>query len=231
MAQTKITKDTGATIKPGPMVVAGPEQVVADDDLAQVAAGSGLNGPFVADPVASMAAHENDGIALFRALGAMTANPMLQAKYRQMRQDAEQAVGAYESLITTLVGRVSYISPAARMTECLDGKILEAFLGSGAADPLVLELKGIEAVLLASTLCVANVSLLDQIATGVDDGPVKTALERAVGELRGPSEEHLEWAASTQRTMVLSQARSALAQKGMAAMETVVGKIKDVLNR
>lgn len=230
MAMTRLTKDTGATIKPGPMVVAGPDQVMTDDVLDQVAAGTGLNGPFLADFLAAAATHENDGINLFRALGAMSANPVLQARYKQLQQEAAASVDAYEQLITDLGGKLGYISPPGRMTEAMDAKMLEAFLGSGSADPLTIELKGVEAVLLAATLCVANVSLLAAIAGGVDDGDAKAAMLGAVAKLEGPAREHLEWAASTQQTMVLTQANSKLAQKAGAAMEGLVGKLKEVLH-
>ncbi|MBW3580226.1 MAG: hypothetical protein KY447_04015 [Actinobacteria bacterium] len=229
MPMTRITKDTGATIKPGPMVVAAPEQIMTDAVLDQVAAGTGLNGPFVADLLASAATHENDGISLFRALSSMTANPVLLARYQQFQAESEAAVDAYEQLIADLGGRIGYVSPPGRMTEAMDAKILEAFLGSGSADPMTLELKGVEAVLLAATLCVANVSLLSAIAEGLDEGEAKTALLVAVVKLEGPAREHLEWATSTQRTMVLTQANSKLAQKVGAAMEGVVSKIKDAL--
>lgn len=230
MATTRVTKDTGATIKPGPMVVAGPDQVMTDEVLDRVAAGTGLNGPFVADFLASAATHENDGINLFRALAAMSANPVLQARYKQLQQEAAASVDAYEQLITDLGGQLGYISPPGRMTEAMDAKVLEAFLGSGSADLMTIELKGVEAVLLAATLCVANVSLLAAIADGVDDGDAKVAMLGAVAKLDGPAREHLEWAASMQQKMVLTQANSKLAQKAGAAMEGLVGRLKDALH-
>lgn len=229
MTTTRVTKDTGATIKPGPMVVAGPDQVMTDEVLDRVAAGTGLNGPFVADFLAAAATHENDGINLFRALAAMSANPVLQARYQQLQQEAAASVDAYEQLITDLGGQPGYISPPGRMTEAMDAKVLEAFLGSGSADLMTIELKGVEAVLLAATLCVANVSLLAAIADGVD-GDAQAAMLVAVARLEGPAREHLEWAASMQQKMVLTQANSKLAQKAGAALEGLVGRLKDVLH-
>lgn len=230
MATTRVTKDTGATIKPGPMVVAGPDQIMTDDVLDRVAAGTGLNGPFLADFLASAAVHENDGINLYRALAAMTANPILLGRYIQFQEESVAAVDAYEGLITDLGGQLGYVSPPGRMTEAMDAKILEAFLGSGSADPLTLELKGVEAVLVAATLCVANVSLLSAIAEGLDESDAKMAMLDAVAKLEGPAREHLEWAASMQHKMVLTQANSKLAQKAGAAMEGVVSKIKEALH-
>jgi hypothetical protein len=226
---TRVQKDTGSTIKPGPMLFASPEQVVTDADLAEVAAGTGLNGPFLADLLAAAAAHENDGKNLYQALGHMTANPMLQAKFKQFREESVVAMETYEELATRLGAPISYISPAARMTEAMDGKLLEAFLLSGSADPLVLELKGVEAVLLAATSCVANVALFEHIAAGLPDGDAKSAFDELLPTLKDAGERHLEWAAETQRTMVTSQASSKLVQSALGVAENVVGKIKDVL--
>jgi hypothetical protein len=229
MTTTRVQPDTGATIKPGPMLEARPELVVTDADLADVAPGTGLNGPFLADLLASAAAHENDGKNLYQALGHMTANPMLQAKYKQFREESVAAVATYEQLATSLGAPISYISPPARMTEAMDGKLLEAFILSGSADPLVLELKGVEAVLMASTLCVANVALFEHIAAGLPDGDAKAAFAEHLPTLAEAGASHLHWAASTQRTMVTSQAGSRTVQKVLDVAETVVGKIKDAL--
>jgi hypothetical protein len=226
---TRVQKDTGTTIKPGPMLFASPEQVVTDADLTDVAPGTGLNGPFLADLLAAAAAHENDGKNLFQALGHMTANPMLQAKFKQFREESVIAVQTYEQLATRLGAPIRYISPAARMTEAMDAKLLEAMQLAGSADPLVLELKGVEAVLLAATLCAANVALFEHVAAGLPDGDAKAAFDELLPALKDAGERHLEWAASTQRTMVTSQAGSALVQSALGVAENVVGKIKDVL--
>ena len=58
MIQTPVTWDTGAVAKTGPMMVVNPERSVTDEDLVDVGAGSGLNGPFLADLIASCATHE-----------------------------------------------------------------------------------------------------------------------------------------------------------------------------
>jgi hypothetical protein len=229
MTTTRVQPDTGTTIKPGPMLEARPEQVVTDADLADVAPGTGLNGPFLADLLASAAAHENDGKNLFQALGHLTANPALQAKYKQFRQESVEAVATYEELATRLGAPIRYISPPARMTEAMDGKLLEALQLSGSADPLVLELKGVEAVLMSATLCVANVSLFEHIANGLDDGEAKAAFAELLPPLADTGARHLHWAAATQRTMATSQAGSTLVQAALGVAETVVGKIKDAL--
>lgn len=229
---TRVTKDTGATIKPGPMITAHPDQVVTDADAALTDFGgdSGLNGPFLADLLSACIAHENMGKNLFQLLGQTTANPMLQAQYATFRGDAVTAAEGYMMLVEALGGNPRYASPAGRMTEGLDQKMIESFLAAGSADPLTLDLKGVEQVLLASTTCVANTSLLAELAEGLDeDSEARAAMETAVAALAPVQQQHLEWAASMQQTMVLTQAKSRLAQSVAAVAEGVAAKIKDVL--
>ncbi len=227
----RVTKDFGATLKPGPAVEAGPESVVTDDDFAEVGADAGLNGPMVADLLASMAAHENLGTNLYRMLARTSDNPMLVSTFKEFEADSITAVQAYRRLFEALGVPWRYVSPAARMTEAMDGKLQEAFLLSGSADPVTVELKRVEAVLLAATLCVANGAILRQLADSISDGPTKQALEAALAELEPLATAHLEWAAETQMVMAVGQAQSTLMQKGAMATESVVGAAKDVAKR
>jgi hypothetical protein len=230
MTTTAVTWDTGATAKPGPMTVVNPQRAVTDDQLADVAAGTGLNGPFMADLLVSCAAHENMGVNLYKALGAQTQNPMAQKQFAKFRDDSATAVGVHEELMSQLGVPVGYISQVARMTEALDAKVLSAFLLSGSADPMTKEIKGVEASLLASTLCVANTSLLEQICEGLDEGEARNAMRTAIDQLAPVQAEHLEWAARMQHQMVLAQANSSRTQTAANLVETVVGKIKDALH-
>src|ERR1700710_815658 len=160
---TRVSADMGATIKPGPMVVARPQLVVTEEMQAGVA-GSRLNGPFIADIVASMAAHENMSVNMYVALRTLTNNPMLQSTYSAFEEDSLRAVAALVDLMDGLGVPMGYISPAARMTENLDNHLIMSFLGAGSADPLTIDLKTVEAVLLGATMCVANTTLLAAIA-------------------------------------------------------------------
>jgi hypothetical protein len=126
---------------------------------------------------------------------------------------------------------VNYASNPARMTEAMDTRLLSAFLLSGSADQLTIELKGVEAVLLASTMCVANASLLMTIGEGLGESEVRTAMLGTAEAVMPASQEHLEWAAGMQQQLVLTQANSSLAQKATQAAEAVVGKVRDVLGR
>lgn len=226
---TAVTWDTGALAKPGPMTVVNPDRECTEAQLADVAAGTGLNGPFVADLLSSCLTHENMGTNLFRTLASQTQNPMAQRQFSKFEDDARQAVATYQTLMDQLGVPPMYTSQVARMTEALDAKMVEAFLLAGSADPLTKELKGVEAVLLASTMCISNTALLARLAEGLDEGEARTAMETAVAALEPAQQEHLEWAAKMQQTLVLTQAKSSLAQKVGEMAETVVGKIKDVL--
>jgi hypothetical protein len=228
---TPVTWDTGGMATPGPAMVVHPDRQVVDADLSGVADGSGLNGPFIADLLASCAAHERLGLNLLKTLEARTNNPVAKHRFNDFQADSLAAVAAYEELMANLGVPGGYTSPPARMTDAIDTRMVSAFLLSGSADQPTLELKGVEAVLLASTLCLANISLLRSIAETLDEGPVTTAFESAADKLSPPATEHFEWAAKMQHELVLAQAKSGLAQTVTAAAEAVVGKVRDVLGR
>jgi hypothetical protein len=224
LALTRITKDMGATVKAGAMTVAEPDRLVTQDMLKDVAPGSGLNGPFLADLVVAMAAHENMGVNMFRVLQNLTANPMLQSVFADFEKDALEAVGVYSILMSALDIPMYYISDAARMTEGLDSHMIMSFLEGGSADALTIDLKGVEAVLLAATLCVTNTMLLGKIAAETE-GDTKAALDAAVAQLEGPANEHLAWAEQTRQKMVLALVQHPTTHKLMEFAEKVVAKV------
>lgn len=225
---TRVTKDMGATIKPGPMVVAAPGQILTDESLKDVAAGSGLNGAFLADLVVAMAAHENMSVNMFRVLQTTTTNPMLRSTFATFEADALQAVAAHAELMGQLGIPMYYISPAARMTEGLDSHMVMSFLTAGAADPLTIDMKAVEAVLLGSTLCVSNTALLAAIGEEAE-GDAKTAIQAAVQQLAGPQRAHLEWAQQTQQRMALALVKHKAMHKVMEFTETVIAKVKGTI--
>ena len=187
MTQTPVTWTTGTVAKTGPMMTVNPEREIVDEDLAAVGEqdGVGLNGPFVADLIASCATHERCGVSLFKALEAQTNNPAAKHRFQEFGSDTIAAVEAYDTLAESLGVPVHYASPAARMTEAMDTHVLAAFLQSGGANQLTVELKGIEAVLLASTLCVANAALLQNVAESLPDSDTRD-LDRASDGRRRP---------------------------------------------
>jgi hypothetical protein len=75
------------------------------------------------------------------------------------------------------------------------------------------------------------VSLFEHIAAGLPEGEAKAAFDELLPPLKDAGERHLEWAASTQRTMVTGQAGSKLVQSALGVAEDLVGKIKGVFRR
>lgn len=230
-AAAAATWDSGATAKPGPAMTVHPERAVTDDQLAEVAADAGLNSPFLADLLAACATHERCGVNLFTSLAARTDNPAAKHRFEKFRDDALSAVAAYDALLGQLGVPVHHASPAARMTEAMDTRLLSAFLLTGAADQMTIELKGVDAVLLASTMCVANSALMRSVAEAMDEGPSRTAVEQALEQIEPAQQEHLEWAANMQQQLVMAQVSSSTVQSVGAAAEAVVGKVRDVVGR
>jgi hypothetical protein len=231
MATHTVTPETGATLKPGPMLVVVPDLLVEDAQLADFAADSGLNGPFLADVLSVGVTHQRCGMNLLRMLAANSDNPLTKPQVAAMRGQQEASIDAYEALITQLGGNPQYASPAARMTEILDSKIVEAFSLSGSADPLTRELKSVEAILLAATCSVANVDLLQALSDDADEGQSKTALTTAVGALAGPAAEQAEWARTTMLKLSTTQAKHPVVQKVAQAAESAIGAVKNALHQ
>jgi rubrerythrin len=224
-----VTFLTGATVKPGPMVSAVPDLIVQDDDLAGFAAGSGLNSPFVADLLGAAIAHERDGVNLFRMLAATSNNPVLIKKFGDLAQEAMQASKVWAELIVGLGGNPNYVSPPGRMTETMDAKIVESFLGAGSADPLTLEMAGVQATLAAATLCVAFVDALTTLADEAD-GQAADKMRDAATVLIPTAADHVAWAGKQLNTMVVTFGKHGMAQKVGQAAEKMVGKVKDALS-
>jgi hypothetical protein len=230
MATHTVTIETGATLKPGPMLTVVPDLEIQDAQQAEFGADSGFNGPFLADILSAGVTHQRCGMNLLRALAANSDNPLTKPQLVTMRGQQETSIEAYEQLITSLGGNPQYASPAARMTEGLDSKIVESFSLSGSADPLTRELKGVEALLLAATCTVANVELLKSLAGDAKEGETKTALETAVTALEAPARAQAEWASKTMLSLATTQAKHPLVQKMAQAAESAIGAVKNKLH-
>jgi len=224
-----VTFATGATVKPGPMVSAIPDLAIQDADLAGFAAGSGLNSPFVADLLGAAIAHERDGVNLFRMLAATSNNPALIKKFGEFADEAMQASQQWAELIVSLGGNPNYVSPPGRLTETMDAKIVESFQGAGSADPLSIEMAGVQATLAASTLCVAFVDALAALAAEADGEPAGL-MRDAAARLRPAAANHFAWATKQMNTMVVTFGKHGMAQKVGQAAEKMVGKVKDALS-
>jgi len=229
---TTTTRLTGGTaLLMTPMTVTEPEAAMQPEMLNSFLEGSGLNGPFIADLLSSFLVHEQCGFHLYRTVSALTKNPMLSGKYQQFGAQTESHIGILEQLITDLGGKPGYVSPAARMTEAMNTKMVEAItLLSGSADENTVEQAMLEAVVLAETKDHANWKLLGSLAGEMPDGEAKEAILVAVGQVEDQEDNHVEWASSTWEKLSLTQARSGLAQKGMEMAQKAVGKVKDALS-
>jgi len=228
MPTTAVRPDTGAVLKPGPMITVAPEREVTEDHFTEFAADSGLNGPFLADQLSAFLAHERMGINLLRTLHARTDNPALRRRYADLEGETLEAVGVWEDLVARLGGTDQYASPAGRATEALDGKIIEALLLSGSADPMTFEQAGLQAYLCAARLCDANVRLLDKLADAADIGAARTTLETAVAALTPAARDHVEWAEDTLARTTVTQAKHPFARKVAQAAERATDKIRGV---
>jgi hypothetical protein len=108
--------------------------MMPDEDEAFLA-NTGLNGPFVADLLSDMLAHERCGAQLYRSVADRTNNPILKQRYKHFGNETVEHVENLEGLIAGLGGDPGYISPAARVTEKAGIGLLEStFLLAGSVD-------------------------------------------------------------------------------------------------
>lgn len=224
-----VTPLTGATIKPGPMVTVPPMAEVTDDDLDGFASGSGLNAPFLADQFSMFIAHERDSVNMLRSLASISSNPALQGTYQKFAGEAEEAAQIWADLILDLGGNPQYASPAGRMTEMMDGKLQEAMLGAGSADPMTIEMAGLKSAMVGAHLCVANVDLLEQFADAAK-GPAADRMREAAPRLREIAERHHKASMESIAKLSVQQAKHPMVQKMGQAAEKLTDKVKGVLH-
>lgn len=232
MPVTMTTKSTGGTaLLMTPVSVTEPEIAMTPERLGAFLDGSGLNGPFVADQLSAMLAHEQCGFHLYQTVAGLTKNPMLKGRYTEFGAQTKEHIGILEELITRLGGDPGYVSPTARLVHAMDDKMLEATtMLSGAADENTCEQAMLDAVMLAETKDHANWRMLAQLTEQLPDGDAKQAFTEACSRVEPQEDDHIGWATSTMEKLFMVQARSPMAQKGMKAAEKAVGKVKDVLS-
>lgn len=224
-----VLAETGATIKPGPMITVVRERSISDEQLGHVGQGSGLNAPFLADQLSAWITHQRMGGNLLRTLEARTSNPVLQAMYVALLKSNNTAIGAYERLIDQLGSNPQYASPLARMQEGMDAKITESLLLSGSADPLSFETAGLMGVYSAMTVSVLHAELLAGLAEAADDSDAKDAMGEAAAELTEVSYAGLKQVTTAIEKTVSTQVKHPIGQKLMQGMEKVTAKLRDAL--
>jgi hypothetical protein len=191
------------------MTVVDPARALGPEEKAEFLAGTGLNGPFVADLLSDMLAHERCGAQLYRSVVLRTNNPVLEERYRHFGEETVEHVEILEHLITELGGDPAYVSPAARATEKAGTALLEStFLFGGSVDLFTQEQVMLDAVLLAEAKDHANWSCLAGMVEDLPTGDVRTALETATDEVEVQEDEHLRWAQDTRCRMLSLQATS-----------------------
>lgn len=224
-----VLPETGATIKPGPMITEVPRRAISDEQLAHFGQGTGLNGPFLADQLSAWVTHQRMGANLLRTLEARTSNPVLQGMYVALRKSNDTAIQSWERLIGQLGGNPQYASPPARMQEGMDAKIVESLLLPGSADPLSFETAGLMAVHSAMSVSVLHGGLLSSLSEAADDSDAKQAMSSAAKELAGIADTGLSQVTAAIAKTTATQAKHPLAQKMMQGMEKATAKLRDTL--
>jgi hypothetical protein len=225
------TKADGATSVSTAMTEVPPGQTATPESLAAMAAGTNLNGVFLADLLSAFLAHEQCGVHLYRVVAGATQNPILKNRYNAFLAQTEQHVTILETLISRLGGNPCYVSPSARLVHSLNTHILGGVvLAAGSADILPREMAMLEAVLLAETKDHADWAFLAALVNDLDASPVRDALQDAVDRVEPEEDEHVEWARNTWTRMNTMQVHSTAAMKVADFSEKAFASIKNALS-
>jgi rubrerythrin len=221
---------TGARSVPIAMTEIPPEAAMPPEALRALAPDADLNGAFVSDLLSAFLAHEQCGVHLYRTVAGATANPILEAKYRDFLGDTERHVDILTRLITELGGDPQYVSPSARLVHAMNTHLIQGVvLASGSADELPREMAMVEAVLLAETKDHADWSLLSALRDKLPEGPSRDALSRAVAEVEPDEDEHVDWARRTWERMTMMQATSSTMMKVTDFAEKAFATVKNAV--
>ena len=205
---TLTTKETGGMAPlMTPVSFSPPERAVAPEELAAFLAGTGLNGPFMADLMSACLMHEQCGLHLYRTAISLTANEALRAKYEEFGAETEEHIRIFEELIAACGGQPGYVSPAARLTEALDSQTHQAVtLLPDGADADTAELAILEAVVLAETKCHSDWSIIQKVTAELPAGDARDAFQAAVDQVEAQEDEHIRWARQTWEEMIMTRA-------------------------
>lgn len=207
-----------------------PARALPPDEQQGFLAGTELNGPFVADLLSDMLAHERCGAQLYRSVAQRTNNPVLQERYEHFGEETVEHVAALERLITELGGDPAYVSAAARATEKAGTALLEStFLVAGSVHLMTLELVMLDAVLVTEAKDHANWSCLAAMVNDLPGGQVREALGKAVNEIEVQEDERLRWVQDTRCRLISLQAASGPAASLSMKVEEVIARIKNLL--
>jgi ferritin-like metal-binding protein YciE len=221
------TAATGACSKPEEMTYVDPARTMMPEEDEAFLANTGLNGPFVADLLSDMLAHERCGAQLYRSVSQRTNNAVLRERYEHFGNETVEHVENLEGLIAGLGGDPGYISPAARVTEKAGIGLLEStFLLAGSVDLMTQELVMLDAVLLAEAKDHANWSCLAGMVDDLPDGDVRDTFQAAIDEIEVQEDEHFRWAQDMRCRMISLQATSGPTSSLALKAEEMMARIK-----
>lgn len=201
------TKAAGASSRPLPGLYVEPMQQITVDDLESFVADAHVNGPFVADLLSAVLAHEQRGRHLYRICAARTRSPMLHATYEHFGAETEEHVRIVQDLIESCGGDPHYVSPSARVVHAMDSALVQAIAAvGGGVDASTVEMAMLDAVFVAETIDHANWSTLAQLTGRLPAGPTRDRFADAVGRVEAQEDEHVQWAQETRQRLVMLQA-------------------------
>jgi hypothetical protein len=226
-----VTATTGGRTMPISMTFTEPTRAVTPDELeSTVLAGSDRNVVFIAGTLSAFLAHERSGLALYRVAAELSDNPMLVAKYEEFGRETAEHITIYETLVFALGGDPGYVSPAARMTEQMGAKLLEAPVSlAGSVDLLTLEASLLEAVVIAEHKCHDNWMLLARMGEELTDGPAREAIREAVAKVEIQEDEHVRWATDTWFQLAMTNAEHPVASGLLGLVERAKHTVKEAL--
>jgi hypothetical protein len=225
------TAESGARAVPVGMTHVDPAQVLLPTEHESFLGGTGLNGPFVADLLSDMTAHERGGAALYRSVGGRTNNPVLKQKYAHFGNQTVEHVEVLEALVSRLGGDPGYVSPSARATEKAGlGLVESTYLLGGSVDLMTQELVMLDAVLLAEAKDHANWSGLAQLVDVMPEGEVRDAVREAVERVEPEEDEHFGWAQDMREKLISAQVRSGAVQSMTAKAEEMVARVQGLFS-
>jgi ferritin-like metal-binding protein YciE len=225
------TADTGARAMPIGLTHVDPARLMPASEKQVFLDGTGLNGPFVADLLSDMTAHERGGAALYRSVGARTQNPVLKQKYQHYGNETVEHVEILERLITNLGGDPGYVSPSARATEKSGLMLVEStFLLGGSVDLMTQELVMLDAVLLAEAKDHANWVGMSQLVSAFPEGELRSAVQAAVDEVLPQEDDHVNWAQDMRTKLISAQVTSSAMQTMTAKAEEMVARIEGLFS-
>jgi len=226
-----VSAATGGRTMPLSMTITEPDRAVTQDELeATVLSGSDRNVAFIAGTLSAFVAHERAGLSLYRVAAGLSDNPQLVAKYEEFGRETAEHISIYETLIAALGGDPAYVSPAARMTEQMGNKLLEAPISlAGSVDLLTLETSLLEAVMIAEHKCHDNWKLLSKMGEELTEEPFTSQIRDAVATVEPQEDEHIRWASDTWFELAMTNAAHPAASGALGFLERAAHTVKEAL--